>query len=247
VMKGKTGRIAVCDLFTALPLGIGSDDSMGYPMVAVYLYASEIKKALEVVTSIYPQKGNRYFLHVSGLKATYNPNRVIFDRVTGVSMGNDETGYEPVDYSSSNKKLYRVATNLYNAAFIKIVGDFTMNVLKIMPKDRRGRPIDDIVNARIDADPRSPGIQEAKQWVGLIEYVRSFPDINGDGVPDVPLKYRNVQGRIVRQASWNPVSLLKEGNFVTWAGFTGILFISGIVCAGGTFVIMKIIKKRHRV
>jgi 5'-nucleotidase/UDP-sugar diphosphatase len=246
VMKGKTGRIAVCDLFAALPLGIGSDDSMGYPMVAMYLYASEIKKALEVVTSIYPQKGNRYFLHVSGLKATYNPNRVIFDRVTGISIGDDETGYKPVDYSSSNKKLYRVATNLYNAAFIKIVGDFTMNVLKIVPKNRRGRPIEDIAKARIDADPHAPGIQEAKQWAGLVEYVRSFSDINGDGVPDVPLKYRDVQGRIVRLASWNPVSLIKKGNFVTWAGFTGVIFMSGIVGAVGTFVIMKIIKKRRR-
>jgi 5'-nucleotidase/UDP-sugar diphosphatase len=245
VMKGKTGRIAVCDMFAALPLGIGSDDSIGYPMVAVYLYASEIKKALEIVTSIYPQKGDRYFLHVSGLKATYNPNRVIFDRVTGISIGDDETGYEPVDYSSSNKKLYRVATNLYNAAFIKIVGDFTMNILKIVPKDRRGRPIDDIAKARIDADPHLPGVQEAKQWVGLIEYMRSFPDISGDGIPDVPLKYGYAQGRIIRQASWNPVSLMKDGNFVTWTGFGGIIFIFGIVCAGGTFMVVKIIKKRR--
>jgi len=59
---------------------------MGYPLISCYFYASEIKKALEVLTSVYPRKGTSYFLQVSGLKFTYNPRRVIFDRVTSIGL-----------------------------------------------------------------------------------------------------------------------------------------------------------------
>lgn len=82
LLRGRTGDIAVCDLFRAVPLGISrGDESMGYPFITCYLYGHEIKKILEVVTSIYPKKGNKYFLQVSGVKFTYNPNRMLFDRV----------------------------------------------------------------------------------------------------------------------------------------------------------------------
>ncbi|MDI6754127.1 MAG: 5'-nucleotidase C-terminal domain-containing protein, partial [Thermodesulfobacteriota bacterium] len=84
LLRGKTGALAVCDVFRSIPLGIGMDDTMGYPLISCYLYAAEIKKALEVLTSVYPRKGSSYFLQVSGLKFTYNPRRVIFDRVTNI-------------------------------------------------------------------------------------------------------------------------------------------------------------------
>jgi 5'-nucleotidase / UDP-sugar diphosphatase len=42
----------------------------------------------------------------------------------------------------------------------------------------------------IDLDKNTEGIQEAKEWLALLEYVRSFPDINGNNIPDVPEKYR---------------------------------------------------------
>ena len=68
VYKGKTGKIAVSDLFRAFPLGIGDDDSMGYPVASFYINASEIKKAMEVLTSIWPIKGSDYVLQISGFK-----------------------------------------------------------------------------------------------------------------------------------------------------------------------------------
>ncbi|NNK84728.1 MAG: bifunctional metallophosphatase/5'-nucleotidase, partial [Desulfobacterales bacterium] len=55
IVKGKTGQIAVCDVFRAIPLGIGFDkaETMGYPLITIYIYPAELKKALEVLTSIY--------------------------------------------------------------------------------------------------------------------------------------------------------------------------------------------------
>ncbi len=243
VVKGKTGKIAVCDMFNALPLGIGKDDTMGYPMTATYFYASEIKKALEILTSIHPLKGSDYFLQISGLKFTYNPRRMIFDRVTSIQIGNDEEGYKTLDYSDSNKKLYRVTANLYNATFLDIVGNFTMNILTIVPKDRSGKPYDDLAKALVDADPYKPGIQEVKQWVGLMEYVRSFKDTNGDGYPEIPEKYRGKLGRTVRESSLNPVSLLKGGNYMTWIGFAIVAAILGVVALVSVVVVKKVRRK----
>lgn len=236
LLKGKTGDIAVCDLFRAVPLGFSrADESMGYPFITCYLYGHEIKKALEVVTSIYPQKGNKFFLQVSGVKFKYNPNRMLFDRVTDIRIGSEEEGFLPLDYSESNKSLYRVATNLYNATFLNFVGRFTYDLLKIVPKDRNGNPVvsekpkgnpfDLLLPLRVDADKEKPGIQELKQWVVLMDYVGSFPDKDGDGIPDIPEKYRGKLGRIVKEPSWNPVSLLSRGTYVTWIAFAVLLVI----------------------
>ncbi len=217
VARGKTGDIMFADFFNAFPLGIGMDDeqSMCYPLITLWVYPHEIKKALEVLTSIYPLKGTSYFLQVSGLKMKYNPRRMIFDRVTDIWIGDDEKGYTRLDYSTSNRKLYRIAANIYNAAFLKLVGDFTFGTLTIVPKDRNGKPIADLLAARVDADPGTPGIQEVKEWKTVLAYIRSMPDTNGDGVPDISGKYSVKQGRIVSQASMNPASLLSRPAPVT--------------------------------
>jgi 5'-nucleotidase/UDP-sugar diphosphatase len=254
LLQGKTGKIAVCDLFRTLPLGASrGDGSMGYPVVTCYFYAHEIKKILEVTTSIYPKKGSRYFLHVSGLKFKYNPNRLIFDRVTDILMGSEEEGYQPLEYSESNRTLYRVATNLYNATFINYVGRFTYGILNVAPKDRNGNPIvtrsskgnpfDLLLPLRVDTNKQKPGIQELKEWVCLMEYVKSFPDKDGDGRPDIPEKYSGKLGRIMREPSWNPISLLSRGTYLTWVAFgvvVGLLFAMGF----GVSLFAKRMRKR---
>ena len=141
ILVGKTGDIALCDAFRAVSLGIGSDGAMGYPLVSFYLYASEIKKAFEVLTTIYPMKGSNYFLQFSGMRVAYNPNRILFERVTDIQIGDEETGFEPLDCSVSNKRLYRVGADIYNSTFLKIIGRFTHGILNIVPKDRNGQPV----------------------------------------------------------------------------------------------------------
>jgi len=228
---GRTGDVAVCDVFRAIPLGIGFNDraSMGYPLITFYIYPSEMKKALEILTSVYPLKGGDYYLQVSGVKFSYNPNRMIFDRVTEIWLGAEENGYSLLDYSKSNKRLIRVAADIYNATFLKVVGNFTWHFLDIVPKDRVGNPVDDLRSVRVDADKQAPGIQELKEYAGVLEYVRSFPDITGDGVPDIPEKYRGKLGRQLVEASWNPFKLLKRGTHVTWIACGAIFIVLLIV------------------
>ena len=254
LLRGKTGNIAVCDLFRTIPLGFSrGDDTMGYPLITCYFYAHEIKKTVEVVTSIYPRKGSNFFLQVSGMRFKYNPNRVIFDRVTDIWTGSEDEGYQPLDYSESNKNLYRIATNIYNATFLGYVGRFTYGILGIVPKDRSGNPVvsktpkgnpfDVLLSLRVDVDKDKPGIQELKEWVALVDYVRDFPDKNRDGFPDIPEKYRGKLGRIVKEPSWNPVSLLSRSTYVTWIAFwviMGLILILGF----GVFLFSRKMRKK---
>ena len=180
---------------------------------------------------------------MSGIKFTYNPYRVLFDRVTNVWIGSEEEGYEPLDYSSSNRTLYRVAANIYDTTFLKVIGGFTYNLLNIAPKNRDGEPIDDLAADRVDADKTREGVQELKEWVGVVEYIRSFEDRTGDGLPDVPEKYRKPLGRIVKEPSLNPVNLLSRGAAVTWVIF-GILVLIFAGLGLVTSVVVRRIRRR---
>ena len=245
ILRGSTGKETVADLFRVLPLGIGLDDTMAYPLIGVYLTAAEIRKALEIVASVYPLKGSDYFLQVSGVRFTYNPRRMIFDRVTGVWTGSEEEGWRPLDTSGRNATLYRVVANYYNSAFLKLIGGFTFHILDIVPKDREGRPIEDLASARVDADKAAPGIQELKEWTGLMEYVRRFPDLNGNGIPDIPAKYSGPLGRIVSQPSRSPWALLASPGLTTWVALGGLVLVLAVL-AGLVVLIVRLARRQAR-
>ncbi len=225
IMRGASGKISVCDAFRALPLGVGFDDqaSLGYPLISFYIYPAELKKGFEILTSIYPLKGSDYFLQFSGAKITYNPNRMLFDRITAIALGDEQEGYTPLDYSKANTDLIRVAADIYNATFLKVVGDFTWHILDIIPKDRMGNPISDLKTVRIDADKDLSGIQELKEYMALLEYIQSFADTDRNGVADIPEKYRGPLGRNNVEAGWNPYLLVKGGTYPTWIAVGSVL------------------------
>jgi 5'-nucleotidase/UDP-sugar diphosphatase len=245
ILRGKIGKVTVADLFRVVPLGVGLDDTMAYPLIGVYLSAAEIKKALEIVASVNPLKGSDYFLQVSGVRFTYNPRRMIFDRVTGVWTGSEEEGWRRLDTSKRNTTLYRVVANYYNSAFLKLIGGFTFHLLDIVPKDREGRPIEDLAAARVDADKAAPGIQELKEWVGLMEFVRRFPDLNGNGIPDMPAKYAKPLGRIVAEPSLSPGALFSNAGLTTWVALGALLLVLALL-AGLVFLVVWLVRRPAR-
>jgi len=214
----KKGLITIADAFRSLPLGIGKDGTIGYPIASCYLTASEIKKVLEIATSIAPMKGDDYFLAVSGLKFTYNPYRLPCDRVVGIWLDN-----RPLDYSSRNRRLYRVAANLYNAAFLQVVGSYSYHLLDIVPKDRFGKPLKEIIPIRL-ADGR-----ELKEWLGFVAYLRSLSDTDGDGIPDVPERYRHVEGRAKAHPSLNPKVLICGSGLTSLAVFATVGILTMVI------------------
>jgi 5'-nucleotidase/UDP-sugar diphosphatase len=92
----------------------------------------------------------------------------------------------------------------------------------------------------LDADKKSPGIQEMKEWKAVMEYLRSLPDTDGDGIANIPEKYRGKLGRNVVEASWNPYRLLKRGTYVTWIAFAALMIGLVLVLAAAWFIAKKI-------
>lgn len=239
IVEGKSGKVAVCDLFRAVPLGIGMDGTMGYPLVTFYVYPAELKKGLEILTSIYPLKGSDYYLQTSGVRFAYNPHRMLFDRITDIRLGSEEDGYQPLDYANSNKQLIRVTADIYNSTFLKIVGDFTWHILDIVPKDRSGKPIGELGKALVDSDANQPGVQELKEWTAVVEYIRNLPDTAGDGLPNIPDKYRGKLGRQLVEAGWNPYHLLRGGNYLTWSACAAIIIVLTVLFLVVRYAIRK--------
>lgn len=238
ILRGRTGVQHVSDLFRVAGLGTGVlEETPGYPLVKIYLTAAEIKKALEVLTTVYPLKGPAYYLQVSGLRFRYNPHRMPFDRVFEVELDSGDGAFEPLDLSADNPKLYGVGMTYYVGTFIKIVGDFTYGLLKIVPKNREGRPIDDLREAIVDADAQQDGVQELKEWVALLDYARSFADADGDGIADMPARYGAPAGRIIKMPSWSPVYLFKNATIVTWAAAGAGVGMLAVL--GGIFVLLR--------
>lgn len=241
IMRGKTGQLSVSDLFRILPLGIGADNTMGYPVVSVYLLGSEIKKAAEVITSIAPLKGDVYWLHLSGIRIKYNPRRMLFDRVAAIEIQGPDGAYAPLDYSRSNKKLYRVVSNIYNAAFLNLIGGFTYHILEIVPKNHAGAPIAGLNEAIVHTQDSLGQRAELKDWQALIAYIRQFPP-GPDGLPLVPAMYYQPAGRVTSEPSWNPIKLISGGNYVTYASL-GLAVLALAMLAGLTWIAYKIIRR----
>lgn len=223
----RRGRITTADIFQVLSLGLGMDGVPGYPLLTAYITGAEMKDLLEVYTSVAPRKTDAHF-QLSGIKMTYNPHRLPFDRVTSVLVREVDGAYRPLNPD----RLYRICMNSYTAKMVEFVQRVSHGLIRLKPKDRAGRSIGDLKNALVDADPGKPGVQELKEWVALATYMKSFPDTDANGVPNIPDRYRRPEARIVAAPSRNPVKLITGGNMVTWGALgvgTLLLFSLGFM------------------
>ncbi|MHB8910945.1 MAG: 5'-nucleotidase, partial [Syntrophales bacterium] len=210
------GPITVDDIFRVLSLGLGTDGMPGYPLISSHITGKDLKDLLEVETTVAKIKNDAH-LQLSGVRFSYNPHRVPFDRVTSIAVQNEAGVYEPM----APEKLYRICLNFYTAQMVEYVRTASHGLLSVQPRDRQGRPVTDMRQTIIDADPQTPGTQEIKEWAALAAYLKSFPDADGNGIPDIPARYRQPEGRFSAVPSWNPIRLVAGGNGITY-GAIGI-------------------------
>lgn len=97
------GDITVEQVFNSFSLGIGPDGVPGYPLISVYLTGKELRTAAEIDASVSDYMTTAR-LYMSGLHFTYNPNRMILNKVTDVYL-TDENGSR---VELEDDKLYRV-------------------------------------------------------------------------------------------------------------------------------------------
>lgn len=218
------GEITVEQVFNSFSLGIGPDGVPGYPLVKTYLTGEELKIVAEIDGSI-SDILNYARLYMSGLHFTYNPNRMILNKVTNCYLMKDGERVEIED-----DKLYCVVSDLYSAQMLGSVTDMSYGLLKIVPKFADGTPAEDYEDLIVVRDGK-----EVKAWAAIANYMDSFEDTDGDGVGNMPQDYAQEQGRKVVNDSKNLLHLINHPNkyamLILGVGSIAFVVVVIVVCS----------------
>lgn len=228
------GDITVEQVFNSFSLGIGADGVPGYPLISVYLTGREIRTAAEIDASVSDFMTTAR-LYCSGLNFTYNPHRLLLNRVTDVCLEDDGQRVALED-----DKLYRIVADLYSGQMLSAVTDMSYGILAIVPKYADGTPITDFEDVIITENGR-----ELKAWDSIARYMASFADTDGDGIANVPAYYSTTHGRKLVDTSRSPFALLKNPNKFT-AVYAGLLAVAVLLIVLVVLLIRKLVKKARR-
>ena len=228
------GDITVEQVFNSFSLGIGADGVPGYPLISVYLTGREIRTAAEIDASVSDFMTTAR-LYCSGLNFTYNPHRLLLNKVTDVCLEDDGQRVALED-----DKLYRIVADLYSGQMLSAVTDMSYGILAIVPKYADGTPITDFEDVIITENGR-----ELKAWDSIARYMASFADTDGDGIANVPAYYSTTHGRKLVDTSRSPLALLKNPNKFT-AVYAGLLAVAVLLIVLVVLLIRKLVKKVRR-
>lgn len=230
------GDITTEQVFNSFSLGIGKDEIPGYPLIGAYLTGEELKMVAEIDASI-SDLMTEARLYTDGLYWAYNPNRMILNKVTDVFFVNNQEERVEIE----DDKLYLVVTDYYTSQMLAGVTDLSKGLLSLVPKFEDGTPIENYQDAILYKD----GQQEIKAWAAIADYMTSFEDIDGDGIPNVPEKYGTVEGRKPVEESKNIGDLLKNPNKFFFM-ILGVILLLLLIIAGMIIGTIKYFKKRKK-
>ena len=196
------GDITVEDVYNSFSLGIGKDGVAGYPLINAYLTGKELKLVAEVDASISDFMTTAR-LYCSGLNFTYNPHRMILNKVTDCYLTRADGERTEIE----DDKLYHVVTDLYTGQMLGSVMKMSYGLLSLEPKDKDGNPIENLEDYVV-----MEGNKELKAWDAIARYMQSFEDTDGDGIANVPEYYAVTHNRKVIDDSKNIIDLVKNPN-----------------------------------
>lgn len=250
------GDITTSQAFDVLSMGVGSDGTSGFPLVAVYLTGRELKAAAEVDASVTPIMPAAQ-LYMGGIEYGFNTNRMFFNRVVEAQLYRTNLWSEPApvlgkpgeasdDFTVTHiekertgikdDQLYRVITGMYSAQMLGTVKAKSMGLLSLESKMADGSPVTDF-NACILRDKDG---NEIKEWYALAAYLEQFDE---SGIPDW---YAEPDGRKNVSHSWNPVELLGNWNWITWVVLAVVLLLILLVVLVIRFIIRRIRRKKNK-
>ena len=223
------GELTTSQAFDVLSMGVGEDGTSGYPLVSCYLTGEELRAVAEIDASVTPLMPEAQ-LYASGLEYSFNPHRMIFDRVFDASLYHASGGErfrEPID----DDQLYQVVTGMYLAQMLTTVEEKSFGLISLTPKNADGQPVTDFSQYVVrDASG------EIKEWYALAAYLQHF---GADGLPD---QYAQPDGRKDVSRSWNPVELVRSPGWPTFLALAALL----LILAGAALLIRRIVRRRRR-
>ena len=222
------GDITVEDVYNSFSLGIGKDGVAGYPLINAYLTGKELKLVAEVDASISDFMTTAR-LYCSGLNFTYNPHRIILNKVTDCYLTRADGERTEIE----DDKLYHVVTDLYTGQMLGSVMKMSYGLLSLEPKDKDGNPIENLEDHAV-----MEGDKEMKAWDAIARYMQSFDDADGDGIANVSEYYATTHDRKVVDDSKNILDLVKKPN-----KFTAIIVCIGLIIIIIIVLVVSLIRK----
>ena len=219
------GQITVSQVFNVASLGIGADGVPGYPLISVYLTGKDLKNAIEVDASVPPLMSAAQLFY-SGVKYSFNTNRMIFDKVDYVELVRKDGVTEPI----VDDQLYHVVTGLYIGQMLGAVEDTSFGILTVTPRDAQGNPI--AVEQLEDYILHDAQGAEVKEWQAVAGYLQSMGG-------EMDQRYGQTDGRKQVYASWNPVSLLKNAGLPTAVAILALVLVLVLL-----IVVVLLVRKR---
>ncbi len=218
--RGKSGVLTVYDVFAVAPLGAGVvDTTAGSTLVTGYFNGQELKHMLEFFLVDNPAHPGENFPRASGMRFRYDMSRPKFDAVTAVEIGDIDRGYQAVDTTGKDGRLFSLSCPLYFAMILVAVPKYSKGALPLVAKNRNGTPLTSKVEALVD--PRSgtpdllppPGaidrasvatapeqgaVREIKEWQAIMDHLRGLPVTKPGELPVIPVDERASEVRAIK-------------------------------------------------
>lgn len=220
LLRGKTGVVTVYDVFTVAPLGSGVvDPTPGSTLVTGYFTGKDLKNLLEFLLIDNAAHPGEYFPRASGMRFRYDLTRPRFDVVTAIELGDLDRGYQAIDISGKDERLYSLTCPLMLGQIIVAIPKYTKGKLPLVPKKKDGTPLTSKVDAldmprensgyllpppgTTDASSAATGTGknaglEIKEWQAIMDYLSNLPIKTKSKLPVIPVDDRADEMRAIK-------------------------------------------------
>ena len=139
--------------------------------------------------------------------------------MTAIELGDLDQGYQPINISGQDAKLYSVSTPLMVAMILVAIPKYTKGKLPLMPKKKDGQPLTSKVEALDDPRSGTPDllsptgavdkgsvatsedkgtISEIKEWQAIMDHLRRLPAQKAGELPIIPVDERAAEVRAIK-------------------------------------------------
>lgn len=226
------GNITVSKVFETYSLGAGEDGLAGFPLTVSYVTGKALKNACQIDSSLGPGS-DTLKLYMHGLAYEYNPNRLIFDKVTQVYLLKDGKKI-PVE----DDKMYLMAIDYYSCMMLSNVSSMTKGLISLVTYKADGTPVTDFQ----DVVARKKDGTELKGWAAIADSINGLNGNAGkvDGmIPDFSQSY-DIQHIAVKSA--NPFKFFAHPSNIALLIY-GVIIVLAAILILIVLLVVKLIKK----
>lgn len=197
-------------------------DGSDVPLVLFYVSAKDLRHIADLDASVGESDAAAQFFF-SGVRYTYNPSRMLFDRVTDIVFIRGGSEYWP-----DSSILYPVVTDLQSAQAMLAAEGKSNKMLSFTPLDKGGNEITDFSACVV----KDAGGKPAPAWSALESYLVSF----GGSIPEA---YAATDGRKICSDDSNVGAIVSNPGKATWLA----IGLTAAICALLAVVAVRFIRR----